>query len=170
MASVIDRPLPVADTGARQDDGTRTDWTREEIAALFDLPFDELMFRAQTVHRAHHAVGQVQLCTLLSIKTGGCPEDCGYCSQSAHASSGVKATKLMDPRAVLQKAAQARDAGSTRFCMGAAWRNPKDKDMPAIIEMVKGVRQMGMETCMTLGMLTSAQAGMLTCPASCRSC
>jgi biotin synthase len=140
---------------------TRTDWTRDAIAALFDLPFDELMYQAQTVHRAHHAAGQVQLCTLLSIKTGGCPEDCGYCSQSVSAESGVKATKLIDPRAVLQAAAQAKDSGSQRFCMGAAWRNPKDRDMPAIIEMVKGVRQMGMETCMTLGMLTQRQAGML---------
>ena len=140
---------------------TRTDWTRDAIAALFDLPFDELMYQAQTIHRTHHAAGEVQLCTLLSIKTGGCPEDCGYCSQSASAESGVKATKLMDPRAVLQAAAQAKDSGSQRFCMGAAWRNPKDRDMPAIIEMVKGVRQMGMETCMTLGMLTPAQAGML---------
>ncbi|USU07641.1 biotin synthase BioB [Sphingomonadaceae bacterium OTU29MARTA1] len=140
---------------------TRTDWTRDAIAALFELPFDELMYQAQTVHRAHHAAGEVQLCTLLSIKTGGCPEDCGYCSQSASAESGVKATKLMDPRAVLQAAAQAKDSGSQRFCMGAAWRNPKDRDMPAIIEMVKGVRQMGMETCMTLGMLTQRQAGML---------
>ncbi|WP_034157541.1 biotin synthase BioB [Sphingomonas sp. ERG5] len=139
----------------------RTDWTRAEIAALFDLPFDDLVFRAQTVHRAHHAAGEVQLCTLLSIKTGGCPEDCGYCSQSASADSGVKATKLMDPRAVLQMAAQAKDSGSQRFCMGAAWRNPKDRDMPAIIEMVKGVRQMGLETCMTLGMLTPSQAEML---------
>ena len=96
---------------------TRTDWTREEIADLFDLPFDELMFQAQTVHRTHHAAGQVQLCTLLSIKTGGCPEDCGYCSQSVHADTGLKATKLMDVRAVLQAAAQAKDHGSTRFCM-----------------------------------------------------
>ena len=139
----------------------RTDWTRDEIAALFDLPFDELVYQAATVHRAHHAVGQIQLCTLLSIKTGGCPEDCGYCSQSVKADSGVEATKLMDVQAVLQKAAQAADAGSRRFCMGAAWRNPKDRDMPAIVEIVKGVRQMGMETCMTLGMLTPKQADML---------
>ena len=139
----------------------RTDWTRDEIAALFDLPFNELVFRAAQVHRANHAVGEVQLCTLLSIKTGGCPEDCGYCSQSVKADSGVKATKLMDVRAVLQSAAQARDAGSKRFCMGAAWRNPKDRDMPAIVEIVNGVRAMGMETCMTLGMLTPKQAGML---------
>ncbi|MBY0520798.1 MAG: biotin synthase BioB, partial [Sphingomonas sp.] len=140
---------------------TRTDWTREEIANLFDLPFDELMFQAQTVHRAHHAAGEVQLCTLLSIKTGGCPEDCGYCSQSVHADTGLEATKLMDVRDVLQTAAQAKDSGSQRFCMGAAWRNPKDRDMPAIVEIVKGVRAMGLETCMTLGMLTPKQAGML---------
>ncbi|SLJ90366.1 biotin synthase BioB [Novosphingobium mathurense] len=139
----------------------RYDWTREEIAALFDLPFTELVFRAAEVHRAHHPHNEVQLSTLLSIKTGGCQEDCGYCSQSVHADSGVKATKLMDVQAVLQRAAQAADQGSTRFCMGAAWRNPKDRDMPAIIEMVKGVRSMGMETCMTLGMLTPAQSQML---------
>lgn len=140
---------------------TRTDWTREEIAALFDLSFTELVFRAAEVHRAHHDAGAVQLSTLLSIKTGGCPEDCGYCSQSVAADSGVKATKLMDVRQVLQSAAQAKDAGSTRFCMGAAWRNPKDRDMPAVLEMVHGVRAMGLETCMTLGMLTPAQAAML---------
>ncbi|MBY8828234.1 biotin synthase BioB [Hephaestia mangrovi] len=139
----------------------RTDWTRDEIAALFDLPFTDLLFRAATVHRAHHAPDEVQLCTLLSIKTGGCPEDCGYCSQSASADSGVEATKLMDVRAVLQAAAQAKDAGSQRFCMGAAWRNPKDRDMPAIVEIVQGVRAMGMETCMTLGMLTPTQAAQL---------
>lgn len=139
----------------------RTDWTREEIAALFDLPFTELLFRAASVHRAHHAPDQVQLCTLLSIKTGGCPEDCGYCAQSVKADSGVEATKLMDVREVLQSAARAKDAGSQRFCMGAAWRNPKDRDMPAIVEIVKGVREMGMETCMTLGMLTPKQAEQL---------
>ncbi len=136
----------------------RTDWTRAEIAGLFDLPFDELMFRAQTVHRAHHAAGEVQLCTLLSIKTGGCPEDCGYCSQSASADSGLKAEKLMDVDAVLASAAEAKAAGSQRFCMGAAWRNPKDRDMNAIVRMVEGVRDMGLETCMTLGMLEPAQA------------
>ncbi|AKM07080.1 biotin synthase BioB [Pelagerythrobacter marensis] len=139
----------------------RTDWTREEIADLFDLPFTELLFRAASVHRQNHPPEQVQLCTLLSIKTGGCPEDCGYCSQSVKADSGVEATKLMDVRAVLQTAAQAKDAGSQRFCMGAAWRNPKDRDMPAIVEIVKGVRAMGLETCMTLGMLTPKQADML---------
>ena len=139
----------------------RTDWTREEIAGLFDLPFTELLFQAATVHREFHPPEQVQLCTLLSIKTGGCPEDCGYCSQSVKADSGVEATKLMDVQRVLQSAAQAKDAGSQRFCMGAAWRNPKDRDMPAIVEIVKGVREMGLETCMTLGMLTPKQADML---------
>jgi len=139
----------------------RTDWTRDEIAALFDLPFTDLVFRAAEVHRAHHDAGAVQMSTLLSIKTGGCPEDCGYCSQSVSADSGVKATKLMDVRAVLQAAAQAKDAGSTRFCMGAAWRNPKDRDMDAVVAMVEGVRGMGLETCMTLGMLTPAQADRL---------
>ena len=139
----------------------RTDWTRDEIAALFDLPFNDLLFEAQTVHRQNFDPNAVQLSTLLSIKTGGCVEDCGYCSQSASHDTGLKATKLMDVRAVLQAAAQAKDNGSGRFCMGAAWRSPKDKDMPAIIEMVKGVRQMGLETCMTLGMLSEKQAAML---------
>ena len=139
----------------------RTDWTREEIAHLFELPFTELIFRAAEIHRDHHAAGEIQLCTLLSIKTGGCPEDCGYCAQSVKADAGIKATKLMDVRAVLQSAAQARDNGSQRFCMGAAWRNPHDRDMPAIVEIVKGVRATGLETCMTLGMLSPKQADML---------
>lgn len=139
----------------------RNDWTRDEIAALFDLPFIDLVLRAADVHRRHHAANEVQLCTLLSIKTGGCPEDCGYCSQSVKAETGVQATKLMDVREVLQSAARAKDSGSQRFCMGAAWRNPKDRDMPAIVEIVKGVRAMGMETCMTLGMLTPEQAALL---------
>ena len=139
----------------------RTDWTRAEIAALFDLPFMDLLYEAQTIHRANFPRNEVQLSTLLSIKTGGCPEDCGYCSQSVSADSGLKATKLMDVRAVLQSAAQAKDNGSGRFCMGAAWRNPKERDMPALIEMVKGVREMGMETCMTLGMLSEGQAKQL---------
>jgi biotin synthase len=136
----------------------RTDWTREEIAALFDLPFTELVFRAAEVHRAHHAVGEVQLCTLLSIKTGGCPEDCGYCSQSASADTGLKAEKLMDAEAVLEAARRAKASGSQRFCMGAAWREPKDRDMPALTRMVRDVKALGLETCMTLGMLTQSQA------------
>ena len=137
---------------------TRTDWTRAEIAALFDLPFTELVFRAAVVHRAHHAAGEVQLCTLLSIKTGGCPEDCGYCSQSAHASTGLKAEKLMDVEAVLGAAAEAKAHGSQRFCMGAAWRELKDRDVRAVCDMVAGVKAMGLETCMTLGMLSGDQA------------
>jgi biotin synthase len=147
-------------TGPRPSPGNnvRSDWTRGEIADLFDLPFTELLFRAATVHRAHHDPVAVQRSTLLSIKTGGCPEDCGYCNQSASAETGLKASKLMDVRAVLQAAARARDNGSTRFCMGAAWREPKDKDIPALAEMIRGVRGMGMETCMTLGMLTPSQA------------
>jgi biotin synthase len=137
---------------------TRTDWTRAEIADLFDLPFTDLVFRAAKVHRAHHAAGEVQLCTLLSIKTGGCPEDCGYCSQSARAKTGLKAEKLMDVDAVLAAAREAKAAGSQRFCMGAAWRSPKDRDMPALTHMVADVKGLGLETCMTLGMLTAKQA------------
>jgi biotin synthase len=137
---------------------SRTDWTRPEIAELFDLPFSELVFRAAEVHRAHHAAGEVQLCTLLSIKTGGCPEDCGYCSQSVHADTGLKAGKLMDVEAVLAKAAEARAAGSQRFCMGAAWRELKDRDLDAVCGMVRAVKGLGLETCMTLGMLTAEQA------------
>ncbi len=136
----------------------RTDWTRAEIAELFDLPFTELVFRAAEVHRASHALGEVQLCTLLSIKTGGCPEDCGYCSQSAHADTGLKAEKLMDADAVIAAAREAKAYGSQRFCMGAAWREPKDKDMPALCGMVREVKAMGLETCMTLGMVTDSQA------------
>ena len=136
----------------------RNDWTRGEIAALFDLPFTELVFRAAEVHRAHHAPGEVQLCTLLSIKTGGCPEDCGYCSQSAHAETGLKAEKLMDVDAVLDAAREAKAAGSQRFCMGAAWREPKDRDIPALTRMVAEVKALGLETCMTLGMLSGEQA------------
>jgi biotin synthase len=137
---------------------TRNDWTRAEIAELFDLPFTELVFRAADVHRHHHAAGEVQLCTLLSIKTGGCPEDCGYCSQSAHADTGLKAEKLMDAGAVIAAAREAKAHGSQRFCMGAAWREPKDRDMPALLQMVSEVKALGLETCMTLGMLTGEQA------------
>ena len=137
---------------------TRNDWTRAEIAELFDLPFTELVFRAADVHRHHHAAGEVQLCTLLSIKTGGCPEDCGYCSQSAHAVTGLKAEKLLNADAVIAAAREAKAHGSQRFCMGAAWREPKDRDMPALLEMVSEVKAMGLETCMTLGMLTGEQA------------
>ena len=139
----------------------RTDWTCDELRALFDLPFTELMLTAAEVHRAHHAPGEVQLCTLLSIKTGGCPEDCGYCSQSASSNSGLQAEKLMDVDAVLAAAAESKAAGSQRFCMGAAWREPKQRDMAAVCSMVAGVKGMGLETCMTLGMLDGDQARQL---------
>jgi biotin synthase len=143
---------------APSDEEIRTDWSRERIRALFDTAFLDLVLEAQSVHRRHHAPNEVQLSTLLSIKTGGCPEDCGYCSQSAHAKTGLKAEKLMDVEAVLTAAAEAKAAGSGRFCMGAAWREPKERDMDALCTMVAGVKAMGLETCMTLGMLTPDQA------------
>ncbi len=136
----------------------RHDWSREELRELFALPFPELIFRAQSVHRMHFDPREVQISTLLSIKTGGCPEDCAYCPQSASYETGVKAGKLMDVDAVLADARAARDAGATRFCMGAAWRSPKDKDLDAVCEMIEGVKALGMESCVTLGMLTGAQA------------
>lgn len=136
----------------------RHDWTREELRALFALPFPELLFRAQSVHRMHFDPREVQISTLLSIKTGGCPEDCAYCPQSASYETGVKANKLMDVSAVLADAKAARDAGATRFCMGAAWRSPKDKDLDSVCEMIEGVKALGMESCVTLGMLTGEQA------------
>jgi len=136
----------------------RSDWTAAEIAALFALPFSELMFRAATVHRAHFDPTQVQTSTLISIKTGGCPEDCSYCTQSVSNPTGLKATKLMAVDEVLAEARAARDAGASRFCMGAAWRGPKDKDLETVCAMVEGVKALGMETCVTLGMLTAPQA------------
>jgi biotin synthase len=136
----------------------RNDWTRDEIADLFALPFTELIFRAAEVHRAHHDSARIELCTLLSIKTGGCPEDCGYCSQSVHAKTGLKAEKLIDVGKVVDAARKAKDAGSHRFCMGTAWRSLKDRDLPALTSMIKDVKALGLETCMTLGMLTKTQA------------
>ncbi len=136
----------------------RHDWTREEIRALFALPFPELMFQAQTIHRRNFDPHQVQISTLLSIKTGGCPEDCAYCPQSAAYETDLKAGKLMDVGAVLEEARAAKAAGASRFCMGAAWRSPKDRDLDAVCEMVQGVKALGMESCVTLGMLTGAQA------------
>ena len=147
---------------AARTERVRVDWSRADIAALFDLPLLDLLFEAQQVHRRYHAPNQVQLSTLLSIKTGGCPEDCGYCSQSAFAKTGLKAEKLMDANAVLAAAANAKANGSGRFCMGAAWREPKERDMDALCTMVAGVKTMGLETCMTLGMLTRDQADRLS--------
>ncbi|RVA24441.1 biotin synthase BioB [Mesorhizobium sp. M7D.F.Ca.US.004.03.1.1] len=128
-------------------------WTLEKARAVHDAPFNNLLFLAQTVHRENFDPNKVQLSRLLSIKTGGCPEDCGYCSQSAHHETGLKASKLMEVRRVIAEATKARDAGATRYCMGAAWRNPKARDMDAVVAMVEGVKALGMETCMTLGML-----------------
>jgi biotin synthase len=136
-------------------------WTREEALALYEAPFNDLLFRAQTVHRQHFDPNKVQLSRLLNIKSGGCPEDCGYCSQSIHHDSGLKASRLMEVERVVAEARKARDAGATRYCMGAAWRSPKDRDMDAIVAMVKGVKALGMETCMTLGMLDTGQAARL---------
>jgi biotin synthase len=138
------------------------DWTTERVEALYHLPLTELLFRAQTVHRQHHDPESVQRCTLLSIKTGGCPEDCAYCPQSAHYESGVRRGDLMDPDAVLTAARIARDNGSTRFCMGAAWREVHDGHaFDAVLKMVQEVAGLGMEVCTTLGMLTADQAGRL---------
>ena len=136
----------------------RNDWSRSDIAALFDLPFNDLLFRAQTVHREHFDPNVVQVSTLLSIKTGNCPEDCGYCSQSGHHDTALQAEKKLAVDKVLAAAAEAKANGSSRFCMGAAWRNPHERDMPYVLELVKGVKAMGLETCMTLGMLTASQA------------
>lgn len=136
----------------------RHDWTREELRALFALPFPDLMFEAQRVHRLHFDPREVQISTLLSIKTGGCPEDCAYCPQSVHYDTGVAAAKLMDVADVLAEARAAKAGGASRFCMGAAWRAPKDRDLDQVCTMVSGVKALGLETCATLGMLTAPQA------------
>ncbi len=146
---------------AAQGAPLRHDWTRDEVRALFELPFPELMFRAQSVHRDHFDPAAVQISTLLSIKTGGCPEDCAYCPQSAEYETGVRAEKLMRLDAVLAEARAAKASGASRFCMGAAWRAPKDRDLESVCAMVEGVKALGLETCATLGMLTAAQAQQL---------
>lgn len=139
----------------------RHDWTLTEVQALFALPFNDLMFQAQTIHRQYHDPNAVQISTLLSIKTGACPEDCKYCSQSGHYNTGLEKEKLLEIERVVQEAQAAKSKGATRFCMGAAWRSPRDKDMPYVLEMVRQVKSIGMETCMTLGMLDKDQAGAL---------
>ncbi|UXN57812.1 biotin synthase BioB [Phyllobacterium zundukense] len=136
-------------------------WHFSETKKIYNLPFNDLLFRAHTIHRAQFDPNAVQLSRLLSIKTGGCPEDCGYCSQSAQYPTGLKASKLMEVERVLAEARKAKEGGATRYCMGAAWRSPKDRDMETIVAMVEGVRELGMETCMTLGMLSPAQAARL---------
>jgi biotin synthase len=136
-------------------------WSPDAVEALFDLPFNDLIHRAQQVHREHFDANEVQLSTLLSIKTGGCPEDCGYCPQSAHFDTGVAAGKLLDPSAVTAAARAAREQGASRLCMGAAWRAPKDRDIDKVAELVRLVKAEGLEACCTLGMLTDVQARVL---------
>lgn len=152
--SELDRTIASA---ANETAPVRHDWAREEVEALFALPFNDLLFKAQSVHREWFDPNQVQKSTLLSIKTGGCAEDCSYCSQSASYKTGLSASKMMEVEKVLEGARRAKAAGSSRYCMGAAWREPKDRDMPAIVAMIKGVKELGMETCMTLGMLSADQ-------------
>lgn len=155
MAAHIAKPaLRVLTNTAAPDGAIRHDWSRADARALYDLPLMDLLFRAQTVHRANFDPNAVQMSRLLSIKTGGCAEDCGYCSQSAHHESGLKASKLMEVQRVIEEAKKAKAAGATRYCMGAAWRSPKARDMEAVVAMVAGVKDLGMETCMTLGMLS----------------
>ncbi len=139
----------------------RHDWTADQVNALFALPFSDLMYRAQTVHREHFDPNAVQLSTLLSIKTGACPEDCKYCPQSVRYNTGLKTEALMAVEQVEQAARTAKEAGATRFCMGAAWRSPKDRDVDTLVQMIDAVRAQGLETCMTLGMLTESQADRL---------
>ncbi|WDD90198.1 biotin synthase BioB (plasmid) [Burkholderia sp. FERM BP-3421] len=145
-------------TAADAAETIRHDWTHAEIAARFDMPLTDLLYEAQTVQRRFHAGRPLEISQLLSIKTGGCPEDCGYCSQSVHADTLLPATKLMDVDAVLAAAASAKAAGVQRFCMGAAWRKPRERDLERVCEMVEGVKALGLETCVTLGMLTGPQA------------
>jgi biotin synthase len=139
----------------------RHDWTRDDVLALFDLPFNELIYRAHAVHREHHDPNAVQVSTLLSIKTGGCPEDCAYCPQAARYDTGVQAQKLMEVDDVLARAKAAKAAGASRFCMGAAWRGPKDRDIPKVAAIVRAVKDLGLETCATLGLLGDGHAQQL---------
>ena len=160
MTTITTMALPAkryAASAAQPHDGVAR-WPLARIEALFDLPFMDLLFRAQQVHRETFDASEVQLSTLLSIKTGGCPEDCGYCPQSAHFDTGVEASKLMPLQEVVNAAQAAKAQGATRFCMGAAWRSPKPRDMARVTEMVREVKALGLETCMTLGMLDAEQA------------
>jgi biotin synthase len=159
MTTIATIPLSaVRATAARPAAPLDARWRLADIEACFDLPFMNLLFRAQQVHREHFDASEIQLSTLLSIKTGGCPEDCRYCPQSAHFETGVEASKLMPLQEVIDAAQAAKSEGATRFCMGAAWRSPKPRDMERVAEMVRGVKALGLETCMTLGMLDAEQA------------
>jgi biotin synthase len=149
------------DGNGQSRDGVRSDWTLDEVRTLHALPFADLVYRAQSAHRRHFDPNAVQVSTLLSIKTGACPEDCAYCPQSIRYDTGLEREALMEVEDVIASARAARDAGATRFCMGAAWRSPKDRDLDKVVAMVEGVAGLGLETCATLGMLTPAQAGRL---------
>jgi biotin synthase len=155
-------PKPVLMDGVNGPDVSafqpRYNWQRAEAEAIYGLPFADLIFRAQMIHRENFDPNHVETASLLSIKTGGCPEDCGYCSQSAHYDTGIKATRLMDQATVVEAATRAKQAGASRFCMAAAWRNPKERDLDQVCAMVSAVKDLGMETCATLGMLTPDQA------------
>ena len=150
-----------AEDRSRHEQAVRHDWASDEVQALFALPFLDLLLRAQQLHRVHHRANTVQMSTLLSIKTGACPEDCAYCPQSVRYETGVEREALMDVARVREHAARAKAAGATRFCMGAAYRSPKAKDLEAIAQMIRAVRALGLESCATLGMLTPEQAGEL---------
>jgi biotin synthase len=152
----------LVNSSTEQSPAVRYDWTRQEVQAIYRTPLPELLFRAQTVHRQFHDADRIQTCQLISIKTGGCPEDCGYCPQSAHYDTGVERQGLMDPQHVIGVAQEAAERGVTRFCMGAAWRQaPEGREFEKVLEMVRGVSALGMEVCCTLGMLTATQAAKL---------
>ena len=155
------QPIPISVPASWQSAGKSLAWSLDEVEALFDLPFADLMHRAQTLHREHHDPNRVQLSTLLSIKTGGCSEDCGYCPQAARYSTGVENEAMMDVAAVVAAAKLARQNGASRFCMGAAWRGPKQRDLDPVLAMVREVKALGLETCCTLGMLKVGQAEQL---------
>ncbi|MCU0761841.1 MAG: biotin synthase BioB, partial [Hydrogenophaga sp.] len=156
-ASLSEKPVRIVSRPVAAP-GTTERWSVADVAALFDLPFADLLYQAQTVHREHFDPTEVELATLLSVKTGGCPEDCGYCPQSVHFDTGLAAGKLMGVEAVREAAQRAKEAGATRFCMGAAWRAPKDRDVEAVAELVRAVKEEGLEACATLGMLNEGHA------------
>ena len=160
MSATTEHPVQFRPKTAQAPDAVAAPerWSLDNIQALFDLPFGDLMFRAQQVHREHFSPNEVQLSTLLSIKTGGCPEDCAYCPQSVHYETGVEASKLLDVEAVRTAALAARENGATRFCMGAAWRQPKDRDIEKVAELIRTVKDLNLEACCTLGMLSAQQA------------
>ena len=159
MSATFEQPVTLHRLPRRDAAATPPNrWSLEDVQALFELPFPELMHRAQLVHREHFDPTQVEFATLLSVKTGGCPEDCAYCPQAARFDTGVEASKLMQPAEVLQAAQRAKEAGATRFCMGAAWRAPKDRDIEKVAELVSTVKALGLETCATLGMLEDGHA------------